>query len=226
MRLPATNPRLAVRYRTMLTDLSSAVVNSKTRVLYGTTLTRPTLLVSDGINVVWAADVNVGATDSSGRRNQYYEQKKDGTLNTNQGFWRLGIGDDVGLTPSSDLIGLPGSTDWDLDNSLPGHVDTTLHNVPIARGNADLMYAEVGNAVKCERSADGQWTITGFSIEKPGTHTLVAVDLGDMTIGGILDLSIDTRLLTLAELGELRPFGTLKLGASAIYIGGVLDRIV
>ena len=210
----------------MLTDLSSAVVRSNVRVLYGTTLTRPTLLVSDGINAVWAVDVNVGPTDSSGQRNQYYQQKKDGTLNTNQGFWRLGIGGDVGTTPSGDLVGLPGSTEWELDNSLPGGVDTTLHNVPIARGNADLMYAEVGNAVKCERSADGQWSVTGFAMEKPGTHTLVAVDIGEMTIGGILDMSIDTRLLTLAELGELRPFGTIKLGASAIYIGGVLDRIV
>jgi hypothetical protein len=77
------------------------------------------------------------------------------------------------------------------------------------------------------RSASGQWQITGFSMEQPGTYNLVPVDLTTMEIGSVLDMSIDSRLLTFSELGSLEPFGSLPLGASGIFSGGgVLIRIV
>jgi len=180
----------------VLTDLAAAEVKRGVKTLYGKVLTRPALLVSDGINLVYACDVDIGATDPTGRIDQY----KD------------------------DLTGLPGQDDWTLQDTLT--VNTILHNVTIARNNADLIYADVGAPVTLSRSMSGQWEITGFSMEQPGTYTLVPVNLGDMTIGTVIDLSIDGRLLTLGELGTMAPFGTLPFGASGIFIGGILRQIV
>jgi hypothetical protein len=99
-------------------------------------------------------------------------------------------------------------------------------NVPLARNNKDLQYADVGAPVTLERSdVMAAWQVTGFSIQQPGTHKLYPVDLGDMTLGTVIDLSVTTRLLSLAEMGELQPFGTLSFGASAIYKGGELIRL-
>jgi hypothetical protein len=190
----------------VLTDLASAEVKRKANRLYGEVLTRPAILVSDGINESYACDVHIGPTDPTGQIRQYVDKKNHSTY----------------------LTGLPTQRpeDWQLDDSLPGHVDTTLRNVLIARNNADLIYADVGSPVVCERTESGNWQITGFSIERPGTHMLYPVDLGDMSIGTVIDLSIDTRLLTLAEMGELRPFGVIPFGASAIFEGGELRSIV
>ena len=202
----------------VLTDLASAEVKRHVRKLFGITMTRPTRLISDGMTDIWACDVQISERDPTGRIKQYLNSKKD---------------DDGEGEPEDDIItGIPGQRpeDWQLDDSLPGHVDTTLRNVQIARNNADLLYADVGAAVVVERSASGNWQITGFSQERPGTYIMYPVDLGTMLIGPVIDLSITTRLLTLAEMGEthpdIHPFGSLPFGASAIFEGGVLVSIV
>lgn len=199
----------------VLTDVAAAEVRRNVKTLYGTVLTRPELLVSDGINSSYACDVNIGPTDPTGLINQYYQQKKDGSIKEKGKFKLPGM-----------LTGLPGQPPeyWNLDDSLT--VNTVLHNVNIARGNADLIYAQVGSPVRLDRTESGQWEITGFSIEQPGTHTLIPVNLGNFEVGVIVDMSIDTRLVTLGELGEFQPFGNLPFGASAIYTGGTLTRIV
>lgn len=185
----------------VLTDIAQAQVKRGVRRLYGTILTRPALRVSDGITEVYACDVDIGQTDPTGRVRQFGNKDEDDDL----------------------LTGLPGQDSFDLNASLM--IDTTLHDVVIARNNQDLIYADIGNAVVLDRSENGQWQITGFSFEKPGTYTLIPVNLGAGTIGTIVDLSIDTHLLTFGELGTLKPFGVIPFGASAIFRGGVLQRI-
>jgi len=191
----------------VLTDLASAEVRRQVKTLYGDVMSRPAVVMSDGLNETYACDVRVGPTDPTGKINQYINEKNG---------------------KKSALTGLPGQPpeDWQLDDSLPGHIDNTLHNVLISRNNQDLIYAEIGSPVVMTRTESGYWEITGFTLEKPGTHHLYPVDLGDMTIGTVIDLSIDTRLLTLAEIGEEQPFGILPFGASAIFEGGELVRIV
>jgi hypothetical protein len=194
----------------VLTDMASAEVKRHVKTLYGLTLTRPTLIVSDGLNTQYACDVHIGETDPTGRIKQYIMEN------------------DEDFDPEDSLVtGIPGQPkeDWQLDDSLPGHVDLTLHNVLISRNNADLLYADVGSPVVCSRAETGQWMITGFSAERPGTHTLYPVNLGTMSIGTIIDLSIETRLLSLADMGEMAPFGDLPFGASAIYEGGEFLRV-
>lgn len=195
----------------VLTDLAQAEVKRRVNTLYGTLLTRPALLVSEGVNPVYAADVYVTERDPTGRINQYMNEK-NGRVTEKSGY----------------LTGLPGQPpqDFQLEDTLPGHVDTTLRNCLIANTQHQLLHAEVGAPVKVERTVAGGWEITAFSIEQPGTHKLYPVDLGDMTIGTVIDLSVATRLLTLAEIGELEPFGSIPFGASAIYQGGVFLRYV
>lgn len=190
----------------VITDAASAEVKRGVKTLYGMTLTRPLLLVSDGLNPIYACDVHIGSTDPTGRINQYINEKNG---------------------KSTSLTGLPGQPpeDWQLDDTLPGHVDTTLHNVTISRNNRDLIYADVGSPVRLDRSESGNWEITGFAMERPGTHMLYPVDLGDMTIGTVMDLSISTRLLSLGEMGEVQPFGELPFGASAIFEGDTLIQV-
>jgi hypothetical protein len=193
----------------VITDVASAQVKRGVRRLYGTVLSKPAPLVSDGIELIWACDVDIGAFDPTGRNRQFGNKDDDIT----------GTGDD-----DDDLLeGLPGQDSFDLDASLM--IDTTLHNVVIARNNADLIYAEVGNAVTLERSQSGQWQVTGFSIEKPGTYTVIPVDLGNMTIGTVVDMSIDGHMLTLGEMGTLSPFGVIPFGAAGVFRGGKLLRI-
>ena len=195
----------------VLTDLASAEVKRTTKKLFGVTITRPALLVSDGMGTIYACDVTINQTDPSGTIKQYIMEH------------------DPHYDPDDSLItGIPGQPpeDWQLDDSLPGHVDTTLRNVVIARNNTELIYADIGAPVVCERNESGQWQITGFSIEQPGTHILYPVNLGDGTIGTLINLSVDTRLLTLGEMGEMQPFGVLPFGASAIFRGGELQSVV
>lgn len=194
----------------VLTDMASAQVKKGVKRIYGEILTRPALLVTDGVELAYACDVKISATDPTATIRQFGNEDDD----------------DVGSTGDEEddiVTGLPGQKSWDLDASLM--IDTTLHNVLIARNNHDLIYADIGNAVIVERTESGQWQITGFSMEKPGTYTLVPVNLGNMTIGTVIDASVTGHLLTLGELGTVGPFGTIPFGASGLFRGGKLVRI-
>lgn len=179
----------------VLTDLAEARVKKGVRRLFGKVLTRPALLVSDGVSLTYACDIDIGITDPSGTIDQLQDS----------------------------LGGLPGQDDWTLEESRT--INNILRNVVIARNNADLIYADVGAAVVVERTHNGHWQVTGFSIEQPGTYTLVPVSIGNNTIGTIVDLTIEGRLLTLGELGTFAPFGTLPFGATGIFIGDQLRDI-
>lgn len=179
-----------------LTDLTNARIKSNAKTLYGTVLTRPALLVSDGINLTYCCDVQIGANDVTGRINQIKY-----------------------------LLGVPGASHYNPLND-PLTTSNILRNVPIARANYDLIYADIGNAVILTRSASGQWEVTGFAQERPGTVTLVPVDLGTLTIGPIEDLSVTSRMLMLGELKDYGGgFGVIPLGAIAVFVGGVFKEI-
>jgi hypothetical protein len=124
-------------------------------------------------------------------------------------------------------IGIVDPTGYDetLDLQNQNITGSVLHNVPIARGNDALIYADVGAAVTLTRSVGGRYEVSGFSQILPGTNIRYAVNLEDMTLGGTTDNTWTARPLTLGELGTLAPFGNLPLGAIGIYRGGVLQRI-
>lgn len=185
----------------VFTDLTNAIVQPNVRTIYGQVMSRPALQVTDGKAVIWACDVNVGISTPDGL--------------TDQNIY--------------DLEGLPTSINgpgFVLQDTIT--VGTILRDVPIANNNQSLIYADVGNPVILQRTGEsGQWQITGFSIEQPGTHTRYAVDLGSMTIGSVTDLSVGGRMLTLQEIGEYGGgWGVCPFGASGIFVGGNLVEVV
>lgn len=163
----------------ILTNLINAVQRDSKATLYGKTVTRPTLSVTDGTNTTYACDVDIGVVTPQG---------EDQSLNLYQ-------------------------------TQING---TILHNVPLARGNADLIYADVGAPVTLQRDASGRYTISGFSKVMPGTNIRVAVNLEDFSIGIIEDRTITVRPLTLAELSAHPYFGATPFGAIATYQGSTL----
>jgi hypothetical protein len=159
-------------------------------------MTRPALLVGDGKNLIYACDVNVGIPSASGRIDQQIK----------------------------DLFGVPGTRHYNFSDSLT--VGTILRKVPIAPNNQQLRYADVGNSVTLTRTSSGQWQVTGFSIELPGTRTRYPVNLDTGEIGTVEDLSLRARPLTLGELATLGPgFGSTAFGATGIFLAGKLQEI-
>jgi hypothetical protein len=100
-----------------------------------------------------------------------------------------------------------------------------LRNVPIARANRSLVFANAGSAIRLRRTASGRYEVIGFSNEQPGTYTTFSVDLSDFSFGPVTDLSIVARELTYAELATFGIYGTIPYGAIGIFQGGVLQEV-
>jgi hypothetical protein len=149
----------------LLTYITQAEIRNAARELDGKVLTRPSLLVSDGLAMLYAVDVDIG-------------QKEP------------------------------------------------LRNVPIARANRELLYAEVGAAVRLRRTESGRYEVSGFSQEQPGTYIRIPVTLSTFVLGPIEDESVTGRPLTYEELATLGAgYGFCPYGAVGIFKGGVLQEI-
>lgn len=171
-----------------LTYLLDAKLKDDRQELDGRVISRPQLLVTDGVGVTYAVNVNIGVVSAAGT-----DQAKNIQ------------------NPNTGLLNQP----W-----------TVLYNVPIARGNRDLIYADVGAAVRLRKTANGRFEVVGFSFEAPGTVTRVGVDIDEFTIGAVEDFTLTTRLLTLGELATMGyGFGITPFGAYATYVGNTLISI-
>lgn len=106
-----------------------------------------------------------------------------------------------------------------------GEAGKALKNVPLARANKDLMYADAGNPCRLRRTDAGRWEVIGFSKEMPGTYIRFAVSLADLSFGPIENLTLDTRPLTYAEIVTYGGYGSLPYGALGIFKGGILQEI-
>lgn len=173
----------------LLTYIAQAEVRDAAKELDGKVLTRPALLVTDGVGIVYAVDVDIG-------------QKNP------------------------------------------------LKNVPIARTNRSLLYAEVGAAVRLRRGDSGRYEVIGFSKEQPGTYFRVPVTIpsfsfgnagiitgstpapppsplpsGPVVIDAPIDESLSGRPLTYAELAVYGVYGSIPYGATGIFKGGILQEV-
>lgn len=149
----------------ILTHLTQAEIRSAAKELDGKVLTRPSLLVSDGLAMVYAVDVDIGQKDP-------------------------------------------------------------LRNVPIARANRELLYAEVGAAVRLRRTESGRYEVAGFSQEQPGTYIRIPVTLSGFVLGPVENVSLTGRPLTYEELQTIGAgYGFCPYGAIGIFKGDVLQEI-
>ncbi|SFM12844.1 hypothetical protein [Nitrosomonas communis] len=172
-----------------LTYITQAEIKNAAKELDGKVLTRPALLVTDGLAMLYAVDVDIGQ-----------------------------------INP--------------------------LKNVPIARANRNLLYAEVGAAVRLRRSESGRYEVVGFSQEQPGSFFRIPVTFpsftfgnagiitginpastpsvfqsGGIVIGTPIDNSLVGRPLTYEEFSQLGIYGLTPYGATGIFKGGVLQEI-
>lgn len=148
----------------------------------GTTLTRPTLLVTDGLELTYGVDVDVGLKQ--------------------------------------------------IDNNIGEEVVTPLRNVPIAAANKDLIYADVGAAVRLRRSESGRWEVVGFSKRRVGSYTRVPVNIPEpgfdpipYTIGTPAIIGIRARAITYGDMAEAGGYGTVPYGAIGYYRGDELIEL-
>lgn len=166
----------------LLVNLIDAVQRDSQTQIFGKTVTRPTLNVTDGTNTTYCCDVDIGVVTPQGydQSQNLYQTQLNGTI---------------------------------------------LHAVPLARGNADLIYADVGAPVTLQRDASGRYTIIGFSKIMPGSNIRVAVNLDDFTIGAIEDFTITVRALSYDELADYGGYGIVPYGAIATFRGSTLIGI-
>lgn len=182
----------------VLTDLTNAMVNNNVTQMYGIVVSSPALLVTDSKEITYACDVDVGITTP-------YPNGTNQQIN--------------------DLGQVPGVPNYQVDDSLT--VGTILRNVIISNNNSALLYAAPGNPVIVTKTGTGQWQISGFATEMPGTRTRIQVDLKTKTIGGIVSLGLTIRPLTFGELALYGGgFGLCPLGASAMFVGSVFKGLV
>jgi len=162
-----------------LTYLMRAEIDQATREIDGTTLTRPTLLITDGIGLTYGVDVDVGVKA--------------------------------------------------IDNNTGDEVVTPLRNVPIAAANKDLIYTDIGSAVRLRRSDSGRWEVVGFSKRRVGTYTRVGVVIPEpgfdpvpYTIATPVSIGLSARAITYGELATYGGYGTVPYGTTAIFSGDTL----
>jgi len=180
----------------VLTDYTNASVRAGKNTLTGTIASKPALLLSDGIGLTYACDVQITQFNDTGRVDQY----------------------------KYDLLGIPGYHGFHLGDEET--IGTILRNCAISRNSYDLVYADIGTPVEITRTQNGIWVITGFAEEQAGTYTLVPVNLGDLSIGIGQDVSVVARILTLGELKDYGGgFGIIPFGAFGIFVGGVFQGV-
>ena len=119
----------------------------------------------------------------------------------------------------SDGDGLTYAVDVDIGD------DKLLRNVPLARANVDVVYADVGNPCRLRRTANGRWEVVGFSKEMPGTYTRFSVSLSTFVFGPLEDITTSARALTYDELATFGTYGVTPYGSVGIFRGGVLQEI-
>lgn len=107
-----------------------------------------------------------------------------------------------------------------------GQAGAVLKNVPLARANHELLYAEPGNACRLRRTAGGRFEVVGFSKEMPGRYERFAVDLATLSFGPIQLLGLDARPLGYDELATVGGgYGAAPYGATGLFRGSELLEV-
>jgi hypothetical protein len=190
----------------VVTDVTQAIIRQRATMLEGVILTQPALLVTDGKSSQYACDVQISLLTSDGRHNQ----------------------------TKLELEGVPGGINYNVSETTT--VGTIMRNVPVVNNNASMIYATIGTGVVMTKTSAGRWQITGLTMRLNGTQFRYGVTLQKMTLGAVTpppvtnevttNLTLVVRPLYLSELLAYGGgFGVVPLGQSAIFVGGVFQRL-
>lgn len=166
----------------LLTYLTTAAVRDGATELDGKTLSRPALRVSDGVNLTYCVDVDIGEKA--------------------------------------------------FDPNTGDEITAPLRNVALASGVQELVYADVGAAVRVRRSVSGLWEVIGFSKRAPGTYTRVPVALArpsigmpSYTVGTPVSIGLSARMLTYGELATYGGYGNVAYGTQILLRGDTVIEL-
>lgn len=216
----------------VLTYLTETQIEDAAAEIQGKTLSRPALLATDGNVLIYVVDVDIGAQPIGLAPSTLKTVTTDpvtGAVTTTTIVTVVVNGTTV-TTTTTVITNPPAAPITNVivtkDSATSGQTGSLiLRDVPIARNNRELVFADAGAAVTLRRSANGRYEIIGLSNELPGTYTSFTVDLGTFAFGPVIDLSLVARPLTFGELGSLGSFGVTPLGATGLFRGGVLQEI-
>ncbi len=216
----------------VLTYLTETQINDAGTTLQGKTLTRPALLATDGSVLAYVVDVDIGAQAVDLTPSYTKTTTTDpitGAVTTIETTTQVVNGTTITTTtttvtnpPAAPIVNTVVTKDA---TTSGGTGSVILRDVPIARNNRELVFADAGAAVTLTRTANGRYMVTGLSNELPGTYTVFTVDLGTFAFGPVVDLSLSARPLTLGELSTFGTFGVIPLGVTGLFKGGVLQEI-
>lgn len=215
----------------VLTYLTDSQITDSAAEITGKTLTPPALLATDGSVLVYVVDVDIGAQPNNRANSRLVTSTTDpgtGAVTTITTVTTVSGGNTVTTvtTVVSNPPAAPVTTVVVTKDAAPTESQSViLRNVPIARNNRELVFADAGAAVTLRRSQNGRYEIIGLSNELPGTYTTFEIDLGSFAFGPVRDLTVVSRALTFGELATFGSFGTIPLGAIGIFAGGVLQEI-
>lgn len=120
-----------------------------------------------------------------------------------------------------------------VDRNTDEEVVAPLRNVPIAQGNNEILYADVGAAVRLRRSGSGRYEVIGYSKRLPGTYTRVPVRIPDPGLGPVpyefgtaANVGLSARRLTYGELATIGAYGTTPYGAIGRFRGDTLIEVI
>jgi hypothetical protein len=216
----------------VLTYLTDTQIQDAGATITGKTLTRPQLLATDGSVLAYVVDVDIGAqpVDMTPSHSvttttapiTFAVTTIETTTQVVNGTTVTTVKTTVTNPPAAPIV----TTVVTKDATTSGQSGSViLRDVPVARNNRELVFADAGAAVTLTRTANGRYMVTGLSNELPGTYTVFTVDLGTFSFGPVVDLSLVGRPLTLGELASLGSFGVTPLGATGLFKGGVLQEI-
>lgn len=216
----------------VLTYLTETQIQDAGTEITGKTLTRPQLLATDGSVLAYVVDVDIGAQDVNMKSSTVVTATTDpvtGAVTTITTVTQVINGTTV-TTVTTVVTNPPAApitnTVVTKDATTSGQSGSViLRDVPIARNNRELVFADAGAAVTLRRSANGRYEVIGLSNELPGTYTVFTVDLGTFSFGPVIDVTLAARALTLGEIGTLGSFGVTPLGVTGLFKGGVLVEI-
>lgn len=116
-------------------------------------------------------------------------------------------------------IGVTNQRGVDQSPNLVNMKETILYNVPLAAGSGDVRYADVGSPVTLKRSSSGQYEIVGFAKSMPGTYKRTPVDLDNLTIGIVENLTTTTVVIPYDQFPLYGGYGVVAYGARLLYKG-------